>query len=273
MKKFLSLFLASMLTITGIAFADDPVIVVIDNKLVKADKIVSPTITLSGAQTPISPGEIVVIEAKIANEYPTYVKTQTFTWQVSENGFLKTMWNQGSKVMFGAGMTATKIQVDLKASFTYVVGTENVIITKEEKVVVVVGNPTPVPPTPTPPTPTPIPPAPALTGAAKFAYDAAVAKGPTDKSSASVLAASFKGVAAQIGHNPALNDPKGLLLATKESNNAALTKAGIAPTDWDPWGVELQEYLYSEYQAKHLATIDDYKKVWEDIAQGLALVK
>jgi hypothetical protein len=278
MKKSLALILASVLMLTGLAFADDPVIVVIDNKLVKADQIVSPTISFTGTKAAISPGDIVVIGANISNQYPTYVKTQTYEWTVTENGYVKRTWAQGNQVMFGAGIVATKFQINLKANFSYVVGTQEVVISKEESVEVVVGTPTPVPPTPTPVPPTPVPPTPtptpSLTGAAKFAYVTAMAIGPVTKaSSAPILAESFATIAADIGKDLTLNDPKTLLLHTKESNNAELLKKGFKGVLWDAWGDALQDYLWDMVQAKTLVTPDDYKKIWGDIAQGLALVK
>ena len=52
-----------------------------------------------------------------------------------------------------------------------------------------------------------------------------------------------------------------------------LLKAGFKANAWDVFGTELQDYLWAQYQAKSLQTVDDYKAVWQDIAQGLALVK
>ena len=158
--KSLALFIAPLFICTGLAFGGDAVIVVIDNKLVKADQVVSPTIKLTGAETPAALGDIVPIQAVVSNQYPTYVKSTTFEWKVSENGYLKRFWGQDSQIMFGAGITPTKILVELKATFTYTVGTQDVTITQSQKAEVTVGTPTPTPPTPTPPTPTPPTPTP-----------------------------------------------------------------------------------------------------------------
>jgi hypothetical protein len=293
MKKSLALLLAPVLMLTGMVFAGDAVIVVIDNKLVKADQIVSPTITFTGTKnagaSAVAPGDIAVVGATVSNQYPTYVKTQSFEWTVSENGYMKRVWSNGNKVMFGAGINPTTIQVDVKATFVYTVGTSDVTITATKSDAVVVAGPTPtptpVPPTPTPPNPTPTPPSPtppvpptptpvpALTGAAKFAYDSAMTYGPADKSSAAVLSSSFAQIAAQIGNNTAYNDPATLLNDTHEANNAALAAKGYKGLVWDNWGKALQNYLWDLYQAKGLATTDDFKKVWGEIATGLSYVK
>lgn len=275
MKKTWALLFAPILLMTGMAFASDGVIVVIDGKLVKADKVVSPKVTLTGAENTIAPGEIVVVEAKVEDDYPTYVKKRTYEWNVTESGYVKRTWNQGSQVMFGSGMKSTKVTVECKASFSYMVGTEEIVVTIPKQVDVTIGNPVPNPPDPpnppNPPNPTPTP---TLTGAAKFAYDTAIASGPANKATSALLVStSFKEIAAQIGHDPELNEPEKLLARTKQSNNDALTKGGLNPDDWKPFSQALKKYLWDEYQAGHLKTVDDYKKVWEDISTGLAAVK
>ncbi len=289
MKRGISCFIAALVLFVGTAAAADSVIVVIDGKLVRADKLVSPRIEVVGAEQPIKPGEIVVLEAKVADEYPSYVKQQNFVWTVTENGYVKRTWNQGNQVMFGAGVSPTSIVADLEAKFVYTVGDQDVIITKDAKVNVQIGTPTPTPPNPnpnptppnptppnpnpTPPDPVPPPPQPTLTGTAKFAYDTTISKGPVDAGkSAKVLAQGFTEVAAQIGHNPDFNDPRTLLVKTKETNNKALTDSGFQPTAWDPWGAAVQDYIYAQYQNGSLKTIEDYKKVWEDLATGLRAI-
>lgn len=275
MKKTLALFLTPLLLATSMAFASDGVIVVIEGKLVKADKVVSPKVTLVGAENPIALGDIVVIEAKVEDDYPTYVKKRTFEWSVTESGYVKRTWNQGSQVMFGSGVKATKVLVVCKASFSYMVGTEEVVVVKDTNTEVVVGNlPSPNPPSPNPPSPPDPKPTPNLTGAAKFAYDTAMASGPANKATSALLVAgSFKQIAAQIGHDPELNDPEKLLVRTKQSNNDALSSKGYNPDDWKAFSTALKKYLWDEYQAGGLKMVDDYRKLWEELAVGLAAVK
>ena len=268
MKKAWVWFLAPLMLWSSMAFASDPVLVVIDNKLVKAESVVQPKVTIQGTDAPVPLGEIVILQAKVKDEVPSQVKKRDYEWNVTEAGYTKRFWMDGDKVVFGAGVKATKVTVELKVKLTYEVGAEQFVLVSEQKSDVIVGDsPNPVPPGPDPKPPTPTPPA--LTGLSKDTYDWAVAVGPKEKASAAILAKGFRDIGVQAGHDASLQDITSILKQTKVVNNANLTAAGVDPKTWDAWGAKLQDYLYEQYNAGTLKTVDDYKKAWSDIEKGL----
>lgn len=261
------------------AAGDDPILVVIDNKLVKATRMVQPTLTLDGASGAVSLGELVIVEARLENEGREFVKSAKIKWNVTEAGQTKLFWNDGRKVIFGTGIKPTLINVDARITLAYDVAGETLQKTVSASQAVKVGT-GPVP-GPTPPTPGPNPgpkPVPDLTGVSKVVYD--WAKDPAvvlpDAASlgkgAAALSANFKKVSQSIGGD-GFKDANSILLQTKSGNNDALMMIGVDPRKWDEWGKRLQEYLYGKYLSKELATLDQFKKMWYDISVGLWAVK
>lgn len=263
--------LAPILFCTGMVFASDPTLVVIDNKLVKVESVVQPKLTVSLPSGQVDMGEIVILEAKVDGEVPTYVKSRTYKWNVTERGFVKQFWADGPKVIFGSGTRQASIKVSCQVDLTYVIGKEEIIKRVVQDVNIEVGPLLPVPnpdPLPNPPNP------PALDGIAKMSYDWAMKDGPLDKAkSAQVLAKTLNEIAAQIGHDASLGTPRSILIETKRRLNEGLVTSGFDPKTWDPWGVDLQTYAYEQYQAKKMVNIEDYKTAWVQIAKGLSAVK
>lgn len=277
MKNALVWFLAPIILFGSNVFASDPVLVIIDNKLVKAESVVSPKVVIQGADVAVPLGEIVILQAQIRDEVPAYVKKREYAWNITEAGYTKRSWVDGDKVVFGAGVKATKLNVELQVKLTYEVGSEQLILISEQKVDVIVGSgPTPDPPGPNPPDPKPPGPAPDpspnLIGLGKLAYDWAIAVGPKEKASAAILAKGFRDIGVQAGHSTELKDIRSILVETKKLNNANLTKAGIDPKTWDAWGNKLQEYLYEKYNTGELKTVEDYKKSYDQIDKGLSAI-
>jgi hypothetical protein len=279
-KKLLALLAAVMLMGSAAVYGGDPTLVVIDGKLVKVDSVVQPKLTIQVPSNNVDLGEIVKIEGKVEGEVPAYVKKKEYKWTVTERGYVKQFWEQDSWVIFGTGIKSSTVRVGCQVTLTYEVGKEEIVKKIDTTVDLQVGDPSPTPPpnpNPTPPpnpNPTPNPTPAPLSDLAAGARDWAIAVGPADKvQSAPVIATTLTGIAARIGHDTGLANPRQILVQTKVEINADLTKAGFKPADWDKWGQKLQDYAYTQYQAGKLTTIEEYKKAWVDLAAGLNAVK
>jgi hypothetical protein len=239
----------------------EPTLVIIDDKIVKATAMVQPTLSIIGPLEPSKPGELMVMEAKLENEYAQFITAAKIKWTVSEEGQVKKHWIDGRRVVFGAGVKATKIQVDAKLSLHYSVNGEEIVkvltATRELKVGAVnVNNAETI-----------------SSLVAAWAKDPNIL--PQDemlKKGSKALATSFKKISTQIG-DEALNEVKQIMLTTKDSNKEALIAAGIDPLVWNAWAKNLQAYLKSKSDDKELVSIPQYKKLWWEISAGLWTVK
>jgi hypothetical protein len=268
---------APLLLSLGMTFGSEPTLVVIDNKLVKVENVVEPKIKITSPTGPIDLGEIVILQAEISGDVPTFVKSRTYKWNVTEKGYVKQFWIDGQKVVFGSGIKPTTIKVSLQVQLTYEVGKEEVIKTIEQTVEVNVGG---VPPDPGPgPGPNPNPnPSPDVTGFAKDVRDMMQSSLPgvdhdTIVKAAKVLSGTYGETAPQITHNTELQNPRSILTYIHKLNNQKLTEAGIDPTKIDPFFTKLQEVTYKMYQDKTLTKTEDYAPLFKQISDGLAAVK
>ncbi len=254
---------SDLVTSQSFISASEPILVILDNKLIKASNIVSPQLKLAGLNGPASLGELVVLEAQLTGECPQFIKNAKITWSVTEKGQPKQCWNDGKKIIFGAGVNPTTITVTATLHLNYTVGSETVLKTVTAVQTVQVGNiPNPNPPTPN-----------SGIGSlvALWARDPSVV--PVDAlRGAQILSINFKKVSQDIGKE-GLVAVKDILVRTKSSNNEALIAAGVDPRNWDNWGKNLQSYLYNEYVAKTLVTVEHFRKTWYDISTGLWGVK
>jgi hypothetical protein len=282
MKKALVYMFAPLLLSFSMAFGSDPTLVVIDNKLVKVESVVEPKIKITSPSGPVDLGEIVILQADVTGDVPTFVKKKSYKWNVTEKGYVKQFWMDGQKVVFGSGVKATTIKVSLQVQLTYEVGKEEVVKTIEQAVDVSVGGvlpPDPTPPGPGPgPAPTPTP-APDVTGFAKDVRDMFVATPlpgvdqATKVKAAGILAKVYRDTAPRLGHDAEVASPRELLSYIHKANNAALTKEGLDPLKFDPFWDVLQVPVYKMYSDKILKTAFDYTPVFNQIADGLAAVK
>lgn len=85
------------------------------------------------------------------------------------------------------------------------------------------------------------------------------------RQTAESLANSFASIASAIAAGT-LRDASAILTATREANNAAL---GDDREAWQSWGAGLAKKLQELHEAKRLATANDYKDAWTEIATGL----
>ncbi len=240
------------LTMTSVG-SSEPTLVLINNKLIKASNIVQPQLKLAGLNGPASLGELVVLEAQLTDECPQFIKNAKIKWTVTEKGQPKQCWNDGKKIIFGAGVTATSINVTAEITMTYDVSGEMVQKTIKAIQVVQVGS-TPDPVTPNSGTAALV---------AGWAKDPSIVSADNMTRGAQALSTSFKKISQSIG-TEGLVKISDILVKTKSSNNDALIAVGVDPRAWDSWGKKLQDYLYNEYVAKNM---------FYDISLGLWSVK
>lgn len=245
-----------------------PLIAVIDGKLVKVETIVDPQLSIIGlSDGQAQLGELVILEAKLTDEAPEYIKSAKIKWTVVERGVEKVCWTDGKKVIFGTGIRPTTINVHAKLTLNYDINGELVPLECESSLDLKVGDVAPPPP------PTPDPPAPddiVLEGVAKQVHTWAVAlvDSETRSKSARPLAQEFKTISQTIG-TEGLADLRSVLIASKARNNEAILKSGIDPRNWDGWGSALQDLLYTKYVNGELKKVGDIKQVFYAISEGL----
>jgi hypothetical protein len=252
------------------SFQDEPTLVVIDNKIVLATGLVQPQLAISGLIGPAKLGELVILEAQLSNHYKQFIVAANIKWDVTDSaGQKKQSWTEDKKIIFGAGVVSTIIHVTASLTLTYVVGTSTVDKVVTTSMDVQVGDAAPLP------GPNPGPQPDGIAGmAASWARDPAVVQpdGAMLSKGAQALSKSFKSVSEKIGQD-GLTNVKSILTLTKSNNNDALMSVNINPTAWDNWGKKLQAYLFAEYTAKRLVTVDQFKKAWYDISTGLWTIK
>lgn len=245
---------------------NNPMIAVIGGKLVKVDSYVNPEVSIIGlSDGKAKPGELVILEAKLSNESPEYIKKASIKWTVVEKNQEKVCWTDGKKVIFGAGVEKTTISVNAKLTLIYLVDTAEIPLTCEATQLVQVGDASPTPN----PGPTPGPDS-NLTGFPKQVQTWAVALVDSDTraKSAKALASSFKDVSNKIGTGD-LNNLRSVLKISKTKNNEALIASGVDPRKWDGWGSNLQDALYNKYVNGEMTKVGDIKKIWWEVSHGV----
>lgn len=250
----------------------------------------APTVTILNADKPFDMGEVITLKASPIPKDLGIVDTN-YVWRVLD---VKTTDGQSffvseksinplpdGSIFFGSGIVAKKFLVTLDVTFLFEIkqegkpSTYKILTSSTSATVEVVGN-TPVPPPGPEPPPTPVP-DPVLPegkfGLAPASYKWTKSVDATVRvKGAAALVQSFQGVSSAIVAGT-LKNPQDILNKAHDSNNAALTQAGITPSTWDAFGVSLQKYLFQLYSDKKLVTPQDYADAFNEIASGLAAVK
>jgi hypothetical protein len=267
-------------TPTPVPLDDKSVIVVLDGKLVHATDVLNPIVTIEGADNVVGLGELVFLQAKLANELPSFVKAKVFKFSVSKHSY-KEDQSLGT-CFFGAGITPDKLPVKVDVSLTYQVGNELLIKTTSQTVNVQIGDPKPPDPSPNP-----IPPAPTLTDNQKAMYDIALntfgkTLSPDDfKKAAAILASDFSNCSQNItkGQYDSFEAFSNDLRATNQAS-VALLKLDLSK--FDGFRTSLHDFLVG-YYAKHgiktnplspngdesLKILSDWVPLINDMAIGL----
>jgi hypothetical protein len=251
----------------------------------------------------VDKGGLIVLSVPPITKYPDYLSPADvqYMWKITERiadgtdkSFTDYIALPDGRLFWGAGVVDKSYNVYFMAHYLYKVPaldkdgkplvdksgkpTYSEVILKTSDLMIFnvkVGNPAPNPnpnPNPNPPVPGPD------DGAFKLATTALtlatnnVMEGDLRAKGAKALATSFRGIAsaAKAGTIASAED---LLVQTKTANNTALINAGISPTNWDKFGVELEKVLYALYKDKKLNTVSDYAQAWNEIANGLDKVQ
>lgn len=235
-------------------------------------KYTPPALSIGGADSPISLGELVQLWVKPPDIIPDNLYSTAYTWTLLPNkNFI--VWPDKTRILFGAGIQNATFVAIVTASHVFVEknaeGDFNNIIqrTITKMVTIKIGDGTVIPP--------PgggggnggnggdIPPG--ITGLAKQAYDwTANINVTSKKADAAKLAASFTAIAVQI-QNGTLRDISAILNATKQSNDRAITTRD----QWLPWFTKMSEHLQKSFSNGTIKTLQQFNTAWLEIAKGL----
>lgn len=273
------LSIVSVCILTAISFAQDFTI---------------PKQTITGAETPIPLGELVILKPSSFEKTPNLEKV-TYTWlvfEIDKKGQIveKSRVDQDDKgkLSFGAGIKNKKLKVYLIPTYHFVVKEKDVItktdsITSKLVVDVQLGEdapnpnpePEPDPDVPTPPKPNP----PAPDSSEKFSAALPVwenAMKITDKNNrikgATVLSKSYNGVASQIAAGT-LKTPEKILAELADSNRRMLDDEKVSRDAWDNWSKFASEFTFKLYEDNKLNSDSDYAQLFREISRGLSYVK
>lgn len=242
--------------------------------LLHAADFTVPAQKIVGAETPIALGELVTLSVSAPEKVPNLLST-VYEWKVFDGTQQKKFAvDAAGNIFFGAGLKEKKLLAVVAITHVYGVKDGNAYKEFATKTVVLSavvsigggGEPEPGPG----PGPQPKPDDPTFDDGkyklAKFAYDNA----PQGRSQdAKALAASFRGIATQIGAG-ALKDPEAILKATKDANAKALGQQGSA---WESWFVALQDKLFELSESGTLSSPEDFRTAWVELTAGLDKVK
>lgn len=252
-------------------------------------------------------GSMIVATAKYdRTQMPKDLAQMRYQWMVLQDGvptegFI--VWPDGSKVIFGAGITQSKFTIILNVGCHFVTKEKlKVVDPNDEKKIsdrevitkadiaytdpivftTEVGGPKPPPPPnpdpPTPPTPGPTPVfPPGQFGLAQFSYDNLMADANMNAQEktklAAALSANLKGIAAQIAALSTYRDVVQILADTKAKNNEAFTKSGVPLEKTLAFKKALGDKIYQFYHTdKKLNTATDFQAAWQEIALGLEAI-
>lgn len=234
----------------------EPTLVVIDGKLVKTTDVVQPILEIVGPAGPAPAGEVLVLEAKISNEYMQFIKVAKIKWNVTEGNVKKQIWNDGKKVVFGTGVKDSVIDVAATLTLHYDVNGESVIkVLNASKKVQVTTTPIPIP-------------ASVASLVSSWAKDPAVVpQNEHTREAARAISLSFKKVSNEI--NSGLLSIKDIMVRTKTYNDQALSNIGADPHAWESWAKNLQDLIRTKTTNGELINTEHYKKLWWDISAGL----
>lgn len=266
----------------------DPVVAVIDNKLVLVQDVLSPKVNIVGAESAVGLGELVFLQAKLSDDLPSFVKNKSYKWTIPDKGFHE---DGVGGVFFGAGIKNTKIPVKVDVAETYQIGDQLIIKTSSQSIQVQIGDNTPNPlPDPDPSPVPPKPPTPDLTGTSKDIFDMVQSTfgknlSPDDtKKAAAMIAGDFDTCIKNIQSGK--YDSFGAFstdLKTLNQQGVSLLKLDLAK--FDTFRTALNNWFYSYYQVHGvksnemapngdgtLVSLTDWVGVLTDISTGLKAV-
>lgn len=262
------LLLCALCAATTLAYAEDKPKTEV--KKLEAPKYTAPTLTITGADKPISIGELVVLDATL-DSTPKDLTAVSYTWTVLPTKNVVT-WPDGAKIIFGTGTKPQSVTVILTASFVFTTKDQDKITDVALKTttciatVNIVDEVTPTPPPGPGPGPGPRP-----SAFTKNAQDWVALVKTTNKynaaavkNDANLLSQSFEKIAAAIAAGTLKGAPK-ILKETKESNDSAIDNRDA----WLPWFNNLSTALSEANKNGTLKSDDDYAKTWREIATGL----
>jgi hypothetical protein len=256
-------------------------------------KYVVPDQKILGDDRPINAGKLVKLGISPVNEPVEHLVSSAYKWKVydydTKNRELVELddvmeGNEPGTIFFGAGIESKKLHASCFITHVYFIKDKDAIKevgtrTKIVSATVIIGDPNPGPGPGPGPGPNPNPDDPVFPdGTYKLsaaAYKAAMSKvtnADARAKGAAALHKSFKGLASSIaaGAFPTL---KAALVQSKVANNQALKDAGVALSDWDGFGVALEDVVYDLYASKKIGTAADLGTAWLEVAAGLEKVK
>lgn len=256
------------LTLMGVsvAWGSDVNLVVIDNKLVKVESVVAPKVVITLPTTPAELGEIMILDAKLSGELPKFVKKKTYKWTVTDNGYTKHYWQEGSKVVFGTGIKPTIVKVALSLDLVYNVSGEEITKNLKHTVELKVGDSQPQ----TQPT------KPVQNDMTEFAREVKTiflsktqSFDPTLRVKiAKLLAKSFQEASTEVD-SEACKTPRGLMSYTYKKHSEAMTKENIPVYVSHPFWNEFQTSVYTKYSDSPTRSNIDYGAMFSAIADEL----
>ena len=253
-----------------------------------ADQPQIPQQKIVGADEPVPAGEIVVLQPSSIDQPPAGLLSVSYGWVIVEDGKVKkrVKAEADGSIIFGAGLTARKFLVILSIDYVFEkapaakAGDHPQVIQVHRLVTADVsvtgGQPAPGPnPPPGPgPGPQPLP-----DGKYKLAATAnqlvltkVTLPAAQRAAAAQAMAQSMRSIVAAINAGQ-LTAPADILKQTKAANNAALKQAGVEPSAFDAYALELKRVLTQLNAQKLLSTASDFAQAWGEIADGLAAVK
>lgn len=243
-----------------------------------------PVQKIVGAEEVIELGELVVLSLSPIEKAPVGYVKHVVDWKVfdyDQNTKPSLFGKQKSframpdgSIFFGAGVVKKKLTVFASVAYLYVsdkkeASVKTVLLTA----IVDIGGGSEPEPDPDPPAPEPTFPDGKYQLSA-FSYKLAHKHVPAHaKKAAGEIVQSHRGIMARVASGtlgPKLDE---ILVATTESNNKALSKAGVSYYDWEMFFVALQDRLYDLYKQKAIVNKDDIVKALDEVAIGLEKVK
>lgn len=262
----------------------DPVVAVIDNKLVLVQDVLSPKVSILGAESSIGLGELVFLQAKMSDDLPSFVKSKVFKWTITDKSFRED--SQNGSIFFGAGIKNVKIPVKVDVSETYQIGDQLIIKTSTQTINVQIGDGTPLPD----PDPSPVPPSPVvpdLTGTQKEIYDLVqntigknLSADDTKKAS-TIIAGDFDASIAKI-KSGSYESFKAFSEDLKAMNQQGVKLLNLDIGKFDGFRSGLNSFLFSYYEKNGVSTnpmspngngslvgLSDWVPILEEITKGI----
>lgn len=235
-----------------------------------ADDVTTPVMTLDGTDDKVEFGELIDLKAAITPPTPKWLVDKAYGWTILPTRDKVVVWPDNSRIVFGSGNVARTYTVIVTGSFVYALpGTDGKVTTVTQRQVTIiktvqVGDPTPATP-PAKPDQGPSSSANTSLGEAILEWTADL-KMPSEAkfSGLTVLARSFRGIAAQIDSGT-LKTPQEIIAKTRASNDMAIADHKT----WAPWFTNLNKRLEAMAKDGKLNSPEQYAETWRTIAASL----